>query len=185
MDQERISDLSLIIEDLDRLGRLALSHEGLRNRDRIVLEACAERLVPVVVTLGGCTWIADHQNLVITGPTGIGKSFLACAFVERACRRARRRLPRAAPRGRISLHRVWHEREGGPGLPRPLHDRHDHGCVRQALQGHGVEPGSDGADAGTARRIRKLRALSMQQIMRILRQASQFSAGYRPHRAYF
>ena len=40
-----------------------------------------------VLTLGSCTWIADHHNLLITGPTGIGKSFLACAFVERACRR--------------------------------------------------------------------------------------------------
>ena len=27
------------------------------------------------------------DNLIITGPTGIGKSFLASAFVERACRR--------------------------------------------------------------------------------------------------
>ena len=40
-----------------------------------------------VLTLGSCAWITDHHNLLITGPTGIGKSFLACAFVERACRR--------------------------------------------------------------------------------------------------
>ena len=40
-----------------------------------------------VLTLDSCTWITDHHNLLITGPTGIGKSFLACAFVERACRR--------------------------------------------------------------------------------------------------
>ena len=39
------------------------------------------------LTLGSCAWITDHHNLLITGPTGIGKSFLACAFVERACRR--------------------------------------------------------------------------------------------------
>ena len=37
--------------------------------------------------MGSCAWITDHHNLLITGPTGIGKSFLACAFVERACRR--------------------------------------------------------------------------------------------------
>ena len=35
----------------------------------------------------GYSRITDHHNLLITGPTGIGKSFLACAFVERACRR--------------------------------------------------------------------------------------------------
>ena len=37
----------------DRLGRLALTHEGLRQRDRIVLEAFRDQDIPVVVTLGG------------------------------------------------------------------------------------------------------------------------------------
>ena len=40
-----------------------------------------------VLTLGACAWIAERHNLIVTGPCGIGKSFLACAFVERACRR--------------------------------------------------------------------------------------------------
>jgi DNA replication protein DnaC len=40
-----------------------------------------------VLGLASCSWIQDQNNLLITGPTGIGKSFLACAFVERACRR--------------------------------------------------------------------------------------------------
>lgn len=40
-----------------------------------------------VLSLGSCNWIQERHNLLITGPTGIGKSYLACAFVERACRR--------------------------------------------------------------------------------------------------
>ena len=36
-----------------------------------------------VLTLGTCAWIAERHNLIVLGPTGIGKSFLACAFVER------------------------------------------------------------------------------------------------------
>ncbi len=40
-----------------------------------------------VLTLGACAWIAERHNLLLIGPTGIGKSFLSCAFVERACRR--------------------------------------------------------------------------------------------------
>jgi DNA replication protein DnaC len=51
-----------------------------------------------ILSLGQCTFLQQRHNLVITGPTGIGKSYLACAFVERACRRgyndAYVRLPR-------------------------------------------------------------------------------------------
>ena len=37
----------------DRLGHLALTHEGLMERDRRVLAACRARRLPVAVTLGG------------------------------------------------------------------------------------------------------------------------------------
>ena len=37
----------------DRLGRLALSPEGLRERDRLVLEGAASRRYPLVITMGG------------------------------------------------------------------------------------------------------------------------------------
>lgn len=40
----------------------------------------------LVVRLTDCQWIRKHNNLIITGPTGVGKSYLACAFAEKACR---------------------------------------------------------------------------------------------------
>lgn len=40
-----------------------------------------------ILSLGSGCWVQDRHNLLITGPTGIGKSFLTCAFVERACRK--------------------------------------------------------------------------------------------------
>jgi DNA replication protein DnaC len=36
--------------------------------------------------LAGGSWIDAHDNLVITGPTGVGKSFLASALGHKACR---------------------------------------------------------------------------------------------------
>jgi DNA replication protein DnaC len=33
-----------------------------------------------------CSWIQAHRNVIITGATGLGKSWLACALADRACR---------------------------------------------------------------------------------------------------
>lgn len=40
----------------------------------------------LVKSLSTSQWITSHHNLLITGPTGIGKSFLGCAFAHKAVR---------------------------------------------------------------------------------------------------
>lgn len=40
----------------------------------------------LILRLADCQWIKTHNNLLITGPTGVGKSYLACAFAQKACR---------------------------------------------------------------------------------------------------
>jgi DNA replication protein DnaC len=43
-------------------------------------------------------WIEAHQNVVITGATGVGKTYIACALAQQACRLGHRVLYRRAPR---------------------------------------------------------------------------------------
>jgi len=40
----------------------------------------------LVMRMADCEWIKEHNNLIITGPTGVGKTYLACAFAQKACR---------------------------------------------------------------------------------------------------
>lgn len=37
-------------------------------------------------------WVSEHQNILICGPTGIGKTYLACALANQACRQGRSAL---------------------------------------------------------------------------------------------
>lgn len=93
-------DAERLARDNRRLGRLL-------KQARLKLNACAEDIdyragrgidKPQVSSLLGCDWIAQHQHLIITGPTGAGKTWLACAFAHQAARRGipvvYRRLPR-------------------------------------------------------------------------------------------
>jgi DNA replication protein DnaC len=40
----------------------------------------------VIDQLAGSDWVQHGQNCIITGPTGVGKSYLACALAQKACR---------------------------------------------------------------------------------------------------
>jgi len=63
---------------------------------------------PVILELAQNHWIETHQNLLITGPTGAGKSFLAQALGQQACRSGATaiylRLPKFLPG--LAVHRA-------------------------------------------------------------------------------
>ncbi|HWE30111.1 MAG TPA: ATP-binding protein, partial [Polyangia bacterium] len=56
------------IEDIDYTAK--------RELDRAVMRQLAT-----------CRWVDEHQNVVITGATGTGKTYLACALAHQACRK--------------------------------------------------------------------------------------------------
>jgi DNA replication protein DnaC len=67
------------IEDIDYSAR--------RELDRAVMRQLAT-----------CTWVQEHHNVLITGATGVGKTFVACALAQQACRRGYKALYRRASR---------------------------------------------------------------------------------------
>ena len=40
----------------------------------------------LMLSLATCDWIRQHHNAILTGPTGTGKTYLACALGHKACR---------------------------------------------------------------------------------------------------
>ncbi len=55
-------------------------------------------LKQVMLELAACGWITAAKNIILTGPTGIGKSYLACALGHKACRSGYSVVYRRAPR---------------------------------------------------------------------------------------
>jgi len=70
---------SACLEDVDT--------SGARGLDRAMLRQ-----------LAASSWIREHLNILITGPTGVGKSYLASALGQSACRKGLRVLYRRMPR---------------------------------------------------------------------------------------
>jgi DNA replication protein DnaC len=68
-----------VIEDLDLRGP--------RGLDRATMLGLAEG-----------HWVTTHRNILVTGPTGVGKTFLACALAHAAIRRGHTALYLRVPR---------------------------------------------------------------------------------------
>ncbi len=84
-----------------RIGR------ALREAKLKMSQACVEDIdfpakreldKAVVRQLSSCRWVHEHQTILITGATGTGKSFIACALAQQACRKGFRAIYRRAPR---------------------------------------------------------------------------------------
>lgn len=67
-----------------RLRRAKLRHQGvMEDIDYRHPRGLDKSLLTKLAT---CQWVREHHNLLITGATGIGKSWLACALAHQACR---------------------------------------------------------------------------------------------------
>ena len=52
----------------------------------------------VMQRLSMCKWVASHEHVIITGKTGLGKTWLACALANKACRQGYTSLYVRVPR---------------------------------------------------------------------------------------
>ena len=100
----------------ERLGLLVDRETEARDSRRLVLRLKAAKLrqeasvedidfrTPrgldrsVIMSLAQAGWVTAHHNLLVTGPTGAGKSFIGCALAHAAIRRGHTALYLRTPR---------------------------------------------------------------------------------------
>jgi len=67
-----------------RLRRARLKHNAaLEDIDYRHPRGLDKSLIQFLAT---CQWVKEHLNILITGPTGVGKTWIACALAHKACR---------------------------------------------------------------------------------------------------
>ena len=88
-------DLAGLLVDAEWSDREQRKLTGRLRTARFRQDACVEDIdyqhprglqKAVMLDLSACRWIEAHQNVIFSGPTGVGKSYLACALGQKACR---------------------------------------------------------------------------------------------------
>ena len=99
--------LALLVEAEALARENARLTKNLRDAKLRLAEACVEGIdfprerqldKAVVRQLATCRWITEHQTVIVTGATGTGKSYFACALAHQACRKGFRVFYRRVPR---------------------------------------------------------------------------------------
>jgi DNA replication protein DnaC len=94
-------DAEILARDNRKLARhlkeakLRIAQASLENLDYASRRELDRALIRQLAT---GRWIAEHRNVLITGATGVGKTYLACALGQQACRQSHRTLYRRLPR---------------------------------------------------------------------------------------
>jgi DNA replication protein DnaC len=78
-----------------REAKLKLPHACIEAIDYPARRELDKALIRQLAT---CRWIAEHQQVLVVGATGTGKTFIACALANQACRRGYRAYYRRASR---------------------------------------------------------------------------------------
>lgn len=99
MDMPDISELSFE----ERLGLMVDREVADRDNRKLALRlkkakfretACMENIdyrakrgldKSMMLSLTSCQWVREHNNCLLVGPTGIGKTYIACAMGHKAC----------------------------------------------------------------------------------------------------
>jgi len=91
-----VQDFVSLIVDEEHIHRQHLKQTRMLKQARLKISAaCLEDvdyrhprglIKSKIVQLQNLNWLNDHHNLLISGPTGVGKTYLACAFGQWACR---------------------------------------------------------------------------------------------------
>ena len=71
---------------IDRLLKLSKMRQSNASLEDIDYRPKRGLEISLISNLAACDWIKRRQNLILTGATGTGKSWLACAFGKQACR---------------------------------------------------------------------------------------------------